>query len=194
MSDALDENRELTLLLLLTARKDAQAFRRLYDRTATRMLATALRILRQRSLAEEALQEGFVAIWNKAGQFDPVAGAPMAWMSTIVRNRALDEVRRRADNPQVNTDDLGEAAFGTSVSAEQTLLDLEMSEALRNCLGELEGKQRQALVLAYAHGLSHGELSAHLAQPLGTVKSWVRRGLVALKRCIDYCTGQHETA
>ena len=103
-------------------------------------------------------------------------------------------IRQRAGDPSVSVDDIGEAAMGAAGSAEQSLLDMEMNETLRRCLAGLEGRQRQALALAYAHGLSHAELAAHLSQPLGTVKSWVRRGLAALKRCVEFCAGHHETA
>jgi len=191
----LDEQRELTLLLLQTAQHDAAAFHRLYRLTAGRLFAAALKILRDRSLAEEALQDGFVAAWRSAARFDPLAGAPMAWLSTIVRNRALDLIRRRGADFPLSPDEIGEAALGSAPSAEQNLLDLEISETLRHCLDQLEGGQRQALALAYSHGLSHAELAAHLVQPLGTVKSWVRRGLAALKRCVESCEGRaHEAA
>ena len=190
----MDEQRELTLLLLQTAQHDAAAFHRLYKLTSTRLFAAALKILRDRSLAEEALQDGFVAAWRNAARFDPLAGAPMAWLSTIVRNRALDLIRRRGADFPLSPEEIGEAALGVAPSAEQNLLDLEISDTLRHCLEQLEGGQRQALALAYSHGLSHAELAVHLMQPLGTVKSWVRRGLAALKRCVEFCEGRHHEA
>ena len=190
----MDDQKELTLLLLGSAQRDARAFRRLYDLASPRLLSSALRILRDRALAEEALQEAFIGIWRYAARYDPLAGAPMTWMTAIVRNRALDLLRRRAEAAGASTVDLDEAAIGTNPSAEQAVLDMEMNDNLRKCLSELEAAQRQALVLAYAHGLSHAELAAHLARPLGTVKSWVRRGLAALRQCIDSGWGRHETA
>ena len=190
----MDDQKELTLLLLETAQRDARAFRRLYDLASPRLLSSALRILRNRPLAEEALQESFISIWRNAARYDPLAGAPMTWMTAIVRNRALDLLRRRGETASASTEDLDEAAIGANPSAEQAVLDMEMNEDLRRCLSRLEAAQRQALVLAYAHGLSHAELAAHLARPLGTVKSWVRRGLAALKQCIDSGWGHHETA
>jgi len=189
-----DEQKELALLLLQTAQRDARAFRRLYDLTSPRLLASTLKILRDRPLAEEALQEAFIGIWRNASRYDPLAGAPMTWMTAVARNRALDLVRRRQVHPSVPIEDEPEERAGVTASAEQALADLQMSENLRHCLSELEAAQRQALVLAYAHGLSHAELAAHLARPLGTVKSWVRRGLAALKRCIDSGWEHHEIA
>lgn len=185
----MDEQRELTLMLLQTAQGDARAFHRLYERVSTRLFSSALKILRDRALAEEALQEGFIAIWRHAARFDPLVGVPMAWMTTIVRRHALDLIRRRADRADVSTDDVDEAALGTSPSTEELLAGLEVSATVQRCLSQLEAKQRQALVLAYSQGLTHVELAAQLAQPLGTVKSWVRRGLASLKRCVDLCVG-----
>jgi RNA polymerase sigma-70 factor, ECF subfamily len=163
-----------------TAARDegsAEAFRRLYQMSAALLLGAALRILGRRELAEEALHDAFAKIWQSAASFDPLAARPGAWMVAIVRNRALD---MRASHDV------------SHVASSETLEDTPFHDAdpvevrrLRDCLGRLEAPQRQALVLAYDRGLSHSELAAQLGAPLGSAKSWVRRGLASLRRCLE---------
>ncbi|MBT0961000.1 sigma-70 family RNA polymerase sigma factor [Denitromonas iodatirespirans] len=183
---------DIRRLILLSAARDAAAFEQLYQRTAPVLLGVAFKITGRRELAEEVLHDAFIKIWHAATRFDPVATRPVAWMATIVRNRAIDTVSR-ADVARVSTLDDSEGAldrlFDWSASSEDEADQAQMRHWLRGCLDELKGRERQALVLAYLHGLSHGELADHLATPLGTVKSWVRRGLQSLKHCVDSCMG-----
>lgn len=164
-------------LLGQVALGDRTAFRRLYQATAAHLFPIALRILSRRDLAEEAVQEAYVQIWNKAGEFRPGSGSARAWMGSIVRYRSLDALRRRPpevsmdyERPDEGFDPIGRLANGT---------DLQL------CFEELSDEQREAIGLAYVQGYSHSELSAKLNTPLGTVKSWVRRGLAALKECLS---------
>ena len=165
-------------LLQATAQGDRQAFARVYQLSSARLFAIALRITRRRDLAEEVLQEAFVTIWRKAGQYYPDRGAPMAWMTTIVRSRAIDALRRRppeTQEPEVETAPVDQDAAWINTGA------LE----IRGCLDTLPENHRKAILLAYYYGLTHVELADELAAPLGTVKSWVRRGLLQLKECVD---------
>jgi RNA polymerase sigma-70 factor (ECF subfamily) len=146
----------------------------------------ALRILRREDWAEEVLQESFVNIWHHVGEYSAQRSAPMTWMTAIVRNRALDWLRR--PNQEHGSDDydlLVEALADDEAGPEQALESGRTAQALAECLKRLSGSQRQSIMLAYSHGLSHGELARHLRQPLGTVKTWIRRGLEKLKSCLD---------
>lgn len=168
------------------ALRDPRAFAQLYRHTAGKLYAVALRILRREDWAEEVLQESFVNIWHHVGEYSAQRSAPMTWMTAIVRNRALDWLRR--PNQEHGSDDydlLVEALADDEAGPEQALESGRTAQALAECLKRLSGSQRQSIMLAYSHGLSHGELARHLRQPLGTVKTWIRRGLEKLKSCLD---------
>jgi len=172
------DDSEIKRLLLQTAARDAQAFEQLYRRTAPLLLGIALRVAGRRELAEEVLHDAFAKIWRAADSFDPLATQPVAWMAAIVRNRALD-MKGSADVERVEL--LG-AAARLVIAVEH-----RVARWLRSCLEGLAAVERQVLVLAYHHGLSHSELAAHLAKPLGTVKTWARRGLANLRACVEDC-------
>ena len=164
-----------------TAARDegsAEAFRRLYQMSASLLLRAAQRVLGRRELAEEALHDAFARIWHSAASFDPLAARPLAWMVAIARNRALD-IRASHDVSRV------ESPAGIDDMLADELPDTIEMKRLRDCLGRLEAPQRQAISLAYDRGLSHGELAAHLGKPIGTVKAWVRRGLASLRVCLE---------
>ena len=184
---------EVRRLLLSTISHDAAAFEELYRKTAPLLLGIALRIVGRREVAEEVLHDGFLKIWHSARSFDPTAAHPVAWMAAIIRNRAIDLVSSAEVARAVPADDDVESVLGqlldVASSAEQLLESDRRAQSLRDCLAELEAPQRQALVLAYHHGLSHGDLARHLHRPLGTVKSWVRRALENLRICVESCIG-----
>ena len=172
-------------LLARCAQGDRGAFQRLYQASSPKLYGVALRILRRDDWAEEILQECYVSIWVHARDYRPGLAAPMTWMTSIVRNRCLDWLRR----PAFEVAD-AEGALTESAASENPgpLAELERAKdgrALARCLGELEAKQRQAIALAFYDGLSHAELASHLREPLGTVKTWVRRGLLRLKSCLE---------
>jgi len=174
----------LEVLLRKTARGDRRAFARLYELTAAKLFAVALRILRQKDLAEDALQESFVAIWQRAADYDVGKGSPMTWLNTVVRRRSIDALRRlghRPDRPGDLEAELARLEAGTAASADRRA----GLRALIACLGELDPAPRRAVLLAYLYGFTHEELAERLAAPLGTIKSWTRRSLERLKRCLD---------
>jgi RNA polymerase sigma-70 factor (ECF subfamily) len=191
---------ELRRLLLAVAAHDvgaASAFERLYRSAAPVLLGIALRIVRRREVADEVLHDAFTRVWHGASGFDP-HGTAVGWLTTIVRNRAIDlmashDVARvdsyhdaLDDNPEASLDRL----FDWSAGGEDDRLDASRTRAfVRRCLGELPPGERQSLVLAYEHGLSHGDLAAHLGKPLGTVKTWIRRGMDNLRKCVEHCIG-----
>ena len=190
----LDEQ-EIKTLLLRTAARDAgsaEAFQRLYDSSAPVLLGVAKRIVGRKELAEEVLQDGFANIWRAAESFDPLAARPAAWMVAIVRNRAIDVSSshdfRRVDSyhdEAAEPDGALDRLFDWSASADETEDQRRALHWLRECLARLAAVERQALVLAYGSGLSHSELAAHLRKPLGTVKSWIRRGVQNLRHCVE---------
>jgi len=178
----------LAQLLARTALADQAAFGELYRRTSSQLYAVALRILRDRGTAEEILQEAYVSVWHNAGTYDAAKSQPLTWLVSIVRNRCLDQIRRRDIQtvPLSRDDDEPELEIPSdSPTPVEMLLDGAAALSVRECINTLEGSQKQAIALAFYHGLTHAEVATHLRQPLGTVKSWVRRGLERLKRCLD---------
>lgn len=171
----------LSDLLARTALGDRQAFARLYKETSAKLYGVAIRILRD-NRAEEVLQEAYVKIWHRAADYRPDKSAPLTWMASIVRNRALDELRRVG--VETGMDDAGDIADEALGPLERTLQGAE-ARALLRCLETLDSAPREAVTLAFFHGLAHADLARRLKQPLGTIKSWVRRSLDRLRSCLD---------
>lgn len=169
---------EVAAAIARCASGDRLALRIIYDREAARMVGIAIRILRRKDLAEEATHEAFLRIWRSAQSFDPARGTARAWLFAIVRNQALTILRNEQRFDANVLDESHEPDLATAVSR------LPESSALRRCLQQLDTGRRSAIVLAYVHGFSHGELAGRLGVPLGTVKSWVRRGLRSLQECM----------
>jgi RNA polymerase sigma-70 factor (ECF subfamily) len=168
------------------ALRDQRAFAELYRQTSAKLYGVAIRILRRQDWAEEVLQESFVNIWNHIAEYSTSRSAPMTWMTAIVRNRALDWLRRpNLERGDEDYDLLVEALPDDAPGPETLLGNSRDARALADCLKQLSGNQRQTIMLAYAHGLSHGELASRLKEPLGTVKTWIRRGLDRLRGCMD---------
>ena len=179
------DSAELEALLKRCAAKDAVALEALYGRVAPILLGVLMKMLRRRELAEDVLQDVFVKVWQQAGQFDHIRGRPLAWLISIARYRAID--LQRGSRPTVVLSD-AEAALepqfqvaGPAEGAEA----VGMGSVLRRCLEMIAAPQRRCLVLAYEQGLTHHEIARAVGEPLGTVKSWVRRSLLALRRCIE---------
>lgn len=177
---------QLAALLARCALSDQAAFAALYRATSAKLFAVTVRITRRRDWAEEVLQESFVKIWHHAGNYDASKSAPMTWMTAIVRNRSLDWLRRpRA----VQSTDEVEALLANTPDDRPGPDELAAMAAeagqLHRCLEQLGTDQRQSIMLAFFHGLSHGELAQAMGKPLGTVKTWVRRGMDKLKKCIE---------
>ncbi len=194
-----DRNRQVAELLSRTALGDRAAFARLYEQTAPHLLGMILRITRHRERAEDILQEVYVNVWKAAASYDGRLAQPLTWLSSVARNRAIDSLRREQTQPMTlsaslpgDSDDddrdlLQEFASQDAGPLEQLEAAAE-ARALRGCLGQLSGEQQQAMALAFYQGQSYSEVAEHLHQPLGTVKSWVRRGLQALKGCLERST------
>jgi RNA polymerase sigma-70 factor (ECF subfamily) len=170
----------LEALLLRVAKGDRAAFRDLYAATSSRLFAICVALLRDRGRAEEALQEAYTRIWERATSYDAEKGAALAWMTVVTRRIALNELRRR-DNAHQSLDD--EAA--PEIAAESPQDDPLAKSRLMDCLERLGAERRQWVLLAYIYGYSHEELARRFERPLGTMKSALFRGLADLRKCIS---------
>jgi RNA polymerase sigma-70 factor (ECF subfamily) len=173
----------LERLVARSALGDRAAFQELYQATAPKLFAVALRILRREDWAEEVLQECYVSVWRHAAEYNAARAAPMTWMTSIVRNRCLDWLRK--PNPEALAEDALNELESDNPGPLARLEAARDTAALGRCLRSLDARQRQAIALAFYDGLSHAELAQHLRQPLGTVKTWVRRGLARLRTCLE---------
>lgn len=186
MSELAPEAQRLADLLARSGMADRKAFAELYALTRSKLFAVSLRIVRERHLAEEVLQDSFVNIWNHAHAYASAKSAPMTWMTAIVRNRSLDIVRRSGwevqDEDEFMTNNLEDGA----VALDDAFGMRRSAHSVHRCLDELEAEQRQSIALAFFHGLSHSELAQHMRKPLGTVKTHIRRGLLRLKDCLGH--------
>ncbi|PZW41101.1 RNA polymerase sigma-70 factor (ECF subfamily) [Humitalea rosea] len=169
-------------LLAAVAAGDRAALRALYDTEASRLFGIAMAILRDRDAAADAVQDCFVKIARRAGQFDPARGEARSWMGGIARYAALDLARARGR--EIPSDDPALGDTPVEPEALDRVLAGESGARLRACLALLDPKNREGIVLAFVHGLSHAQVAARLALPLGTVKSWIRRGLLDLRECL----------
>ena len=167
-----------------------RALRELYDCTAPKLYGLALRVVGSADQAEDVLQIVFLNIWRNAGDYRASLSPPMAWLCLLVRSRALDALRRRASERadlHLELDDaVTESVAGDSPNPMDTTQASEQAWALHECLRKLEGRQREVISLAYLRDLSHGELAEQLRLPLGTVKTWIRRGLDLLRGCMAH--------
>ena len=173
----------LVQLIARTALRDQAAFAELYEATKAKLFGVSLRIVRERPLAEEVLQDSFVNIWNHAADYAQAKSAPSTWMTAIVRNRSLDVLRKPREEADVD-ESLTANLVDEGASPQREAEVRAEAHTLRECLRELDPEQRQSIALAFYHGLSHSELADHLRRPLGTVKTHIRRGLLRLRDCL----------
>jgi RNA polymerase sigma factor (sigma-70 family) len=184
------ENQDALLIALLEriAQQDDVALKVLYRQCAHKLYGLALRVVTNRDWAEDVLQEAFLTIWRSAGDYRASLSPPLAWLGLIVRSRGLDLLRRRAADRSHLTQELDATLADTLVGDTPNPMDTAQASqqawALHQCLGRLDNKQREVVSLAYVRDLSHSELAQQLSLPLGTVKTWIRRGLDQLRLCM----------
>lgn len=176
------EAEELAGLVRALAGGDPAALRRIYERQSVRLFGVANAILRDREAAADALHDAFVRIAGRAAQFDPARGAADAWLGGIVRHAALDIARRRGRETPTDDPNLGDGLVAPE--ALDRIAAAADGARLRECLGRLEERNRHGILLSFVHGLSHAQVAARLDEPLGTVKAWIRRGLLRLRECM----------
>jgi len=176
---------ECNELLQQCARGNHQAFKRLYELTSPRLYALCLRFLKKRELAEEILQEAFVKIWDNAWRYIPEKGAATTWMTTVVRNKALDKLRSLKNRPK-EVDVVWESMeFASTELQPREILGLSQeAKQLHHCLNKLKTIQQECILLSFYEGYTHEELSQKLERPLGTIKAWIRRGLERIRKCM----------
>jgi RNA polymerase sigma-70 factor, ECF subfamily len=191
---------ELSAQLARVALSDRAAFARVYELTHAHLFGVAQRILNDRQWAEDVLQESFVNVWKNASGYNASVSQPMTWLISIVRNRCLDALRAQGrrvhlvSNSSESNDESGDARtieVADDASGPLELLDAATeAHRVRACMDSLDARVRQSLALAYYQGMSNSEVAEHLASPLGSVKTWLRRGLQQLKRCIESVAGE----
>jgi RNA polymerase sigma-70 factor (ECF subfamily) len=189
MNDSIDaiplEHDPLRDMLVAIAGGDASAFEQLYRSTSAKLFGICLRVVRQRSDAEDVLQDVYTTIWRKANQFDAARASPIAWLAMMARNKAIDRVRaggiERHSAPLDLAEDLHDERPDAHAAAEAS----DENKRLSACLGELEVERRNLIRVAFFEGCTYEELATRSGSPLGTVKSWIRRGLLRLKACLE---------
>lgn len=178
-----DAREEIERLLGRVALSDRAAFAELYDRTSAKLYGVALRVLKDRSLAEDVLQETYAKIWSKAGRYRAGGPSPMSWLIAIARNTAIDRLRsvRAAAGDEAVAEDIPSA----EPTPEAVAVARGEAGRVMSCLGELPEDRRRAVTGAYLDGLSYADLAARHDVPLNTMRTWLRRSLIALKECLS---------
>ncbi len=174
----------LAELLPRIAAGDRAALRQLYQATSSKLFGVCLRILSNRDESEDVLQEVYLTIWRRADRFEASRASVMTWISTIARNRAIDRLRARG--PLAYADQIDELEIADDAPRAEALLEAAQSgEALGKCLSELDERTEKVIRTAFFEGLTYEALAHRMEAPLGTVKSWIRRGLLKLKGCLE---------
>ncbi len=186
MTDAtLTDQERLRDLLGAIANGDSGAFEQLYRSTSAKLFGICLRILPQRGDAEDVLQEVFTTIWRKAAQYDAALASPITWLAMLARNRAIDKLRASANERQAAPIDLAEEVSDPAPSPAKATELGDDRQRLNSCMDQLEAQRSKLIRIAFFDGATYEELAARCGSPLGTVKSWIRRGLAQLKACLE---------
>ena len=174
----------LTPLMARVAQGDREALRQLYDATSAKLFGVCLRILSDREESEDVLQDVYVTIWRRADRFDATRASVMTWLSTIARNRAIDRLRARG--PMAYAEPVDELEIPDGADSAETLLSAaDDRNKLHGCLSELDERTEKVIRTAFFEGVTYEALARRMDAPLGTVKSWIRRGLAKLKGCLQ---------
>ena len=176
---------DLALALARVAEGDRAAFRQVYQATSAKLFGVCLRILRDRQIAEDVLQDVYVTVWSRAAGFDAARASPITWLATIARNRAIDRLRQaRPLRDAAPVEVLAEVADG-GPGPEAAVVGAGERRRLESCLDQLEDRAAAAIRTAFFDGVTYDALAARAGVPIGTMKSWIRRGLQRLKTCLE---------
>jgi len=176
---------QLAAALVRVAAGDRAALRMVYQDTSAKLFGVCLRILNDKSEAEDVLQDVYVTVWRKAGGFDPNRASPITWLVAVARNRAIDRLRASAVTRRMEPIEAADAVSDPAPAAVEWVELAQQHERLVNCLAELEARQSTAIRAAFLDGATYEELAQRMSVPLGTMKSWIRRGLLKLRTCLD---------
>lgn len=171
-------------LLQQISRGDESAYKRFYDKTSPRIFGLSLKILKRREWAEDITQETYVRVWYHAGEYHSARGSVMTWLMSICRNLAIDKFRSKSAKEAEGGAD-PDQLISHQEGPELSIAGFQSNLILQGCIEELSESQRTSILLSFFEGLSHQQVTERLGQPLGTVKSWVRRGLQSLRRCLE---------
>jgi len=174
---------ELAKLMSRVALRDRQAFSRLYDQSSPKLFSIALRILRDKAEAEEALQEVYIKVWQRAERYQPEQGTPMTWLAAIARNHAIDVIRSR--KPQSSDLDAAFDIASGDADPEENAINASEGSRIDRCMQTLESDKAEAVKHAYVEGLSYQELADFYKVPLNTMRTWLRRSLMKLRECLE---------
>jgi RNA polymerase sigma factor (sigma-70 family) len=184
--DAVAANRsQLAAALARVAAGDRAALRIVYQDTSAKLFGVCLRILNDRGEAEDVLQDVYVTVWRKAGSFDPARASPITWLVAIARNRAIDRLRSSAMSRRSEPIETAEDVRDDAPAALDLVVAAEQQERLKTCLGELEERHAGVIRAAFLDGVTYEQLAQRMDVPLGTMKSWIRRGLMKLRTCLE---------
>ncbi|MES2058695.1 MAG: sigma-70 family RNA polymerase sigma factor [Pseudomonadota bacterium] len=175
---------QLVEILVRTGDEDRAAFRDLYSLTSAKLFGVCLRICGERQAAEDVLHDVYLTIWKRAGAYEPSRASPITWLSTIARNRAIDWRRAQTIRRSTPIEDAPPIADAAPLASDTVVADQE-AHRLHHCLDRLEARQRGAIRTAFFDGVTYADLAERENVPLGTMKSWVRRGLMKLKECLE---------
>jgi len=176
---------QLAAALVRVAGGDRAALRLVYQDTSAKLFGVCLRILKDRSEAEDVLQEVYLTVWRKAAAFDRNRASPITWLVAIARNRAIDRLRSSAMSRRMEPIESADAVSDPSPAALERVELAQQHQRLAGCLEELEARQAAAIRTAFLDGATYEELAARMSVPLGTMKSWIRRGLLKLRACLE---------
>jgi RNA polymerase sigma-70 factor, ECF subfamily len=176
---------QLAAALVRAAGGDRAALRQIYQDTSAKLFGVCLRILNDRSEAEDVLQEVYVTVWRKAATFDPGRASPITWMVAIARNRSIDRLRATSMSRRTDPIEAADAVSDPAPAAVERLELAQQHQRLAGCLEELEARHSAAIRAAFLDGATYEELAARMSVPLGTMKSWIRRGLLKLRACLE---------
>ena len=180
-----DNRSQLASALARVAGGDRAALQSVYRNTSAKLFGVCLRILNDRSEAEDVLQEVYLTVWRKAATFDPARASPITWLVAIARNRSIDRLRSVAGRGRMEPIESAEDVRDPAPPALELVQAAQQSTRLATCLGELEERQSIAIRTAFIEGNTYEELAERMRVPLGTMKSWIRRGLLKLKDCLE---------
>ena len=173
---------DLAALLAAVARHDRAAFGELYDRTSAKMYGICRRMMASDADAEDVLHEAYLTVWRNAGRFDPAKAAPITWLAVLTRNKAIDRLRSERSAEPI---DAAEEVADAGPSAVDIISNDQDRRLLAECLDQIDARTRELIRSAFFTGATYPELAADKGVPLGTMKSWIRRGLMSLRGCLE---------